>query len=116
MSFFKKFAAAFILTVVLFGGGQSHIPYFTPALSANGESTSSNNVFELVINQVKPEQLSQFNSTREAFISQLETQEGFENGATFKSFFSTTNELTSEVFVRLTERIPLRPTRRQTKI
>jgi hypothetical protein len=66
--------------------------------------TDKDNIFELVINEVKPGQIGQFNLTREAFISQLEKQEGFEDGATFESFFVLPpDELTSPVSVRLTE-------------
>jgi len=103
MSFFKKFAIAFVLTIVLFGGGQSHFPYFIPALSTNGESTSSDTIFELAINKVKPEQLEAFQSARETFIDEMKKEPGVGPQATFQSFFTIPGKLESPIYVRLSE-------------
>ncbi len=103
MSFFKKFVAAFVLTIVLFGGGQSHFFSFLPGLSANGQSTNSDTIFELAINQAKPEQAEEFKSTREAFVAEMLKEEGLGPNPTFLSFFTLSGELESEVYVGLTE-------------
>jgi heme-degrading monooxygenase HmoA len=103
MSFFKKFAIAFLLTVVLFGGGQSHFLSFVPGLSANGQSTTNDTIFELAINKAKPEQPEEFKSTREAFVAEMVKEEGVGANPTFLSFFTLSGELDSEVYIGLTE-------------
>jgi heme-degrading monooxygenase HmoA len=103
MSFFKKFAIAFLLTIVLFGGGQSHFFSFFPGLSANGQSTSSDTIFELAINKVKPGQLDFFKFSRETFVAKMLKEKGVGPNPTFLSFFTLSGELDTEVYIGLTE-------------
>lgn len=103
MSFFKKFAIAFVLTIVLFGGGQSHFLSFLPGLSANGQSTNSDTIFELAINKVKPGQLEAFQSARKTFIDEMKKDKGVGPQGSFQSFFTIPGKLESPIHVRLSE-------------
>ncbi len=102
MSFLKKLPVVLVLTVIL-SLCQSFFSSSISALSTNEASTSSDTIFELAINKAKPGQLEEFQSARAAFISKLKKEQGAGPNATFLSFFSTTDELDSEVYIGLGE-------------
>lgn len=98
MSFFKNFVIGFVLTVVVFGCGESLVSPPT-----NGDQTSSDIIFELAINQVKPGQVEAFESAREAFMVEMNKEEGVGPQGTFQSFFSIPGKPEPPIYVRISE-------------
>lgn len=64
---------------------------------------SSDTIYELAINQVKPGRLADFKTARAAFITAMKKVDGVGPDAAFQSFFTMPGENVSEVFAGVTE-------------
>lgn len=64
---------------------------------------STQTIYELAINQVKPGCLADFKVARAAFITEMKKTQGVGPDAAYQSFFTMPGENESEVFVGVTE-------------
>ena len=64
---------------------------------------SSDTIYELAINKVKPGRLAEFKAARAAFITEMKKTKGVGSDAAYQSFFTMPGENDSEVFVGVTE-------------